>query len=111
MKYRVNNFRKLKCYQFSLELYAKIINEKKGMHEEALKIRYGLVKVMSYLAKSTGDILYAKAVIYDLKKAIKWIDYSLEYIDAKYRDELIRIKKMVLGLKKKVEENKDGSNY
>lgn len=104
MEYRINNFRNLKCYQRSLELYKSIVDKNLYIYEEAQNIRYGLTKIMTYLAKSTGDGLYINSVKEDLRKSIQWADYTIRFLNYEDKLEVIIIKKMICGLKKKIEE-------
>lgn len=104
MKYRINNFRNLKCYERSLKLYKNIVDNDLYSYEDAQNIRYGLTKIMTYLAKSTGDGLYIKSVKEDLRKAINWSDYTIRFLSYEDRIEGIIIKKMICGLKRKMAE-------
>lgn len=104
MEYRINNFRNLKCYERSLRVYKNIVEKDSYNYEEAQNIRYGLTKVMSYLAKSTGDGLYINSVKEDLRKAMEWSDYTVKFLNYEDRLEVLIIKKMICGLKKKIGE-------
>lgn len=104
MEYRINTFRNLKCYERSLKLYKNIVDNDSYSYEEAQNIRLGLIKVMSYLAKSTGDGLYINSVKEDLRKSIEWADYTIRFLKYEDKLEVIIIKKMICGLKRKMEE-------
>lgn len=106
MKYKVNNFRNLKCYQRLLCLYKKILLEDKYSYDEAKKILEGICNVMRYLAKSTGDELYINSVINDLRNAIRWIEYTIPLLSYEDRMDMVITKKMIYSLKKSVEEKK-----
>lgn len=101
MKYRINNFRYLKCYERSLKLYKDIVDKNLYNYENAQNIRYGLVKIMTYLAKSTGDGLYINSVREDLRRAIKWADYTIKFLDYEDKLEVIVIKKMIVALRQR----------
>lgn len=104
MEYRINTFRNLKCYERPLKLYKNIVDNDSYSYEEAQNIRLGLIKVMSYLAKSTGDGLYINSVKEDLRKSIEWADYTIRFLKYEDKLEVIIIKKMICGLKRKMEE-------
>ena len=91
MKYRINNFRNLKCYERSLKLYKNIVDNDLYSYEDAQNI-------------STGDGLYIKSVKEDLRKAINWSDYTIRFLSYEDRIEGIIIKKMICGLKRKMAE-------
>ncbi|WP_460292787.1 hypothetical protein [Clostridium tertium] len=101
MKYRINNFRNLKCYERSLRVYKNIVEKDSYNYEEAQNIRYGLAKVMTYLAKSTGDGLYINSVKEDLRRAIKWSDYTIRFLNYEDKLEVIVIKRMIVALRKR----------
>lgn len=101
MKYRINNFRNLKCYERSLRLYKNIVEKDYYNYEEAQNIRYGLAKVMTYLAKSTGDGLYINSVKEDLRRATKWTNYTIEFLNYEDKLEIIIIRKMIVALRKR----------
>lgn len=84
-----------------MKLYKDIVDKDLYNYEDAQNIRYGLVKIMTYLAKSTGDGLYINSVRENLRRAIKWADYTIKFLDYEDKLEVIVIKKMIVALRQR----------
>jgi len=105
--YFVKDFRNLIVYKRTLELYK--ITTTNDEYDEAnrFKVKKAISKIAQYIAKSVGDCLYINSAIYDLNKALKWIYEAEKLLKTKEeKNELLQIRKMIFGLKKKMEEVK-----
>lgn len=105
--YSVKDFRGLIIYKRTLELYKVATTNEDYDEADRFKIKKAISRIAQYIAKSTGDCLYLNAVIYDLNKALKWTYEADKLLKTKVeKNELIQIRKMIFGLKKKMEEVK-----
>lgn len=103
--YIVKDFRSLIVYKRTLELYKVATTNEDYDEADRVKIKKVISRIAQYIAKSTGDCLYLNSVIYDLNKALKWTYEADKLLKVKgEKNELLQIKKMIFGLKKKMEE-------
>lgn len=104
MKYVVKDQRTLIVYKKTLELYKSTINDGKVYNIINLtKLKRSIIKIIGYIARSTGDCLYPNRVMYDIEKAIKWTYKTEVYLEGRHNKEILEIRKILYGLKKKVE--------
>lgn len=105
--YSVKDFRSLIIYKRTLELYKVATTNDEYDEANVFKIKKAISRIAQYIAKSTGDCLYLNAVIYDLNKALKWTYEADKLLKTKVeKNELAQIRRMIFGLKKKMEEVK-----
>lgn len=105
--YSVKDFRSLIIYKRTLQLYREATTNEYYDEADRFKIKKAISKIAQYIAKSTGDCLYLNSVIHDLNKALKWTYEADKLLKTKgEKNELTQIRRMIFGLKKKMEEVK-----
>jgi len=110
--YSVKDFRSLIVYKRTLQLYKVATTNEEYDEANRFKIKKAISKIAQYIAKSTGDCLYINSLIYDINKALKWTYEADKLLKTKgEKNELSQIRKMIFGLRKKMEEVKNENNY
>jgi hypothetical protein len=105
--YFVKDFRSLIVYKRTLQLYKIATTNEDYDEADRFKMKKAISRIAQYIAKSTGDCLYVNFIIYDLNKALKWTYEADKLLKNKVeKNELSQIRKMIFGLKKKMEEVK-----
>lgn len=114
----IKNFRQLIVYNKPLNLLKNFKKEDLS-EKEFLQVRFAIAKICGYIAKSQGSALYPEDSKNHFNKALKWttiLDKQIRELKLneeekrKYKNEVNQIRRILISLKKKLEEDKDGKS-
>lgn len=111
--FKIKVFRELIAYKKSVMILKEFIHE--NLDEKDIKeIRFYITKICGYIAQSQGCALYPSLTAKYLNKALKWtsiLDKKIRSLNLedkkKYTNEAVQIRRILVSLKNKLEENKN----
>ena len=111
--FKIKVFRELIAYKKSVIILKEL--KKESLDGKDIKeIRFDITKICGYIAQSQGCALYPRLTEKYLNKALKWtsiLDKKIRSLNLedkkKYTNEAVQIRRILVSLKNKLEENKN----